>query len=267
MPTFNLSVYRVFAAAVLLFATSNITLAQLSSNCAGLGDNGNFSIVIDTVATNIGVINDAGGGTTDLTGYNTYQLFLQCESSNDLLQAVGGDSFNPVTIQSTTSFFQAAFGTAIEPNSSLFAPFPQVQYDSFVTIGLEATAISENGEASTQVIEDASSPISGAFENGQDLVINTTIGGTWYITDAELATNCTAGDDLKVPFAQVTTDGNISGNVQFQVYRNGTQSSANCLRPYLHFLDGGCLDPLACNYDTMVSFDDGSCNYLSLIHI
>ncbi|MDA9864582.1 hypothetical protein N9C70_05895, partial [Flavobacteriales bacterium] len=266
MPTLNLSVYRVLISAVLLFASSTASLAQLSSNCEGSNDNGNFSILIDTIATNIGVISDLGGGTTDLTGFNTYQLYLQCESPSDLLQAVGGDITKPVTILTTTSFYQADLGTALEPNAGLFSPFPQVQYDSFVTIGLESTAVTDDGEASTQLIEDSSSPVSGAFENEQDLVINSVAGSSWYIADAELASNCAAGSDLKILFAQVTTDGDIDGDIQFQVYRNGTQNGANCLRPYLQvnpLNQAGCTEISACNYDPAAFLDDGSCDFCS----
>ena len=267
MPKINLSVYRVFVSAVLILATSHCTLAQLSSSCSGSGENGDFSIVIDTIYSNIGVVTDLSGQDTNLTGFNTYHLYLQCESIDDLLGAVGGDINNPVTIQSTTSFYQAELGSSIEPNPSLFAFMPQVQYDSFVTIGLETTAVNGDGESSTQIIEDSDvNPISGGFEEGGDLIIDSNTGSSWYVANAETASNCAAGEDLKILFAQVTTDGDVSGNIQFQVYRNGTQNGENCLRPYLSInplAQAGCTDSLACNFDATAFVDDGSCDFCS----
>ena len=268
MPKFNLSVFRVLTAAIALFATANSSMAQLSSNCQGGNDYSGFSITIDTVATNIGPIPDLTGAETDLTGYNTYHLYLQCEAENDLLGAVGGDINAPVSITTTTDFYQAELGATSEPNAGLFFAYPQVQFDSYVTIGLVTAADNNLGESPTQIVEDNGvMPISIGFENGGDLIIDSPTGSTWYIADAEAASNCAAGSDLKILFAQVTTDGDIDGDIQFQVYRNGLQSAENCIRPYLSipnpFLGGGCMDPTACNFDPEAEFENGSCDFCS----
>ena len=266
MPNTYVSRLRLLSA-VFLLVTAGGLQAQLSSTCSGGNDNGNFSISIDTVATNIGVLTDLTGAQIDLTGFSTYRLYLQCESSNDLLQAVGGDSNVPVTISTTTSFYQAQFGSAIESNPGLIAVYPQVEYDSYVTIGLFETAVAADGEAATSLTEDnAVFPVSIGFENGNDLIIDSFTGSSWYVADAEAASNCIAGDDLKVLFAQVTTDGDIDGDVQFQVYRNGLQQAENCLRPYLPINplnQPGCTDPAACNYDASAFVDNGSCDFCS----
>ena len=101
-------VYRVFILAFALYAGASTARAQ--TDCEDSGASGNFSITIDTVATNIGLITDLTGATIDLTGYSTYQLYLQCEASDDLLQAVAGDSVTPVSITTTTSFYQSELG-------------------------------------------------------------------------------------------------------------------------------------------------------------
>ncbi len=267
MPKFNLSVFRVLTAAIALFATANSSMAQLSSNCQGGNDYSGFSITIDTVATNIGPITDLTGAETDLTGYNTYHLYLQCEAENDLLGAVGGDINAPVSITTTTDFYQAELGATSEPNAGLFFAYPQVQFDSYVTIGLVTAADNNLGESPTQIVEDSGvMPISIGFENGGDLIIDSPTGSSWYIADAEAASNCAAGSDLKILFAQVTTDGDIDGDIQFQVYRNGLQSAENCLRPYISvnpLNQAGCTDVAACNFDPSAFVDDGSCDFCS----
>ena len=232
-------------------------------------NNGGFSIDIDTIATNIGLIVNTLGDTTDLTGYNTYRLYLQCESQADLLQAVVGDAMYPTTLTTTTSFFQAYAGYHTEHgvNSLLFPIMPELEFDSFLTIGLAEPANPAQGETGTSIYEDPDqSAITGAFEDGENLMISSFTGAGWLIADAESATNCEAGPDQKVMFAQVTTDGTLEGTLRFQAYRNGFQSAEWCIRPYLsipNYFSGGCMNEEACNYDELVTFDDGSCDFCS----
>lgn len=245
----------------LLFASASAAAQEDCANTAG----GTFSIIIDTTAINIGPTTNLSGP-VDLTGYNTYRLYVQCDSPDDLLQAVAGDSSFPTSLTTTTSFYQDPLGnwSEIAYNPLLFAGFPGLEFDSFLSIGLTAPAVTGNGESAPQMAEDAGIPITGVFEGGGNLVIDTFEGASWFVADAENATNCAAGEDLKVFFAQVTTDGSIDGQVFFQMYRNGTQSGANCVNPYLDVTpqtSGGCTDTMACNYDAAANVDDGSCDY------
>ena len=231
-----------------------------------LDGNGGFSIQVDTVATNIGPLVGALG-VVDLTGYSCYRLYLSCESSTDLLQSVFGDAENPTSINTSTSFYQAPLGSYSEAtmNPLLFPAFPDLEYDSFLSIGLTAPANATNGEVAPQFAEDpAIYPFSVQFESGNDLNIDSPTGSFWYVTDVENASNCSAGSDLEVLFAQLTTDGALAGNVNFQVYRDGVQEGTNCIRPNL-LIDPstlpGCTDEAACNFNPQAFIDDGSCDY------
>ena len=263
----DLSAFRAIALVVLLCATNqSATLAQLSSNCFGSG-NGGFSIRIDTIAENIGSLIGPSVD-TNLIGFNTYRLFLVCESPQDLLQAVSGDSEFPGSITTTTSFFQdSTLGAATPPNPLLFSGYPTLEYDSYVTIGLDGIANASLGQQDAQPLEDSDVfPISIGFEEGGDLIMNSFTGSSWFIANAEIATNCAAGPDSAVLFAQLTTDGEIDGLLQFQVFRDGVQEPENCLRPYLEVNPGnnpGCTDSAACNYDPAATVGDGSCDFCS----
>ena len=265
--TTDLSAFRAIALVVLLCATNqSATLAQLSSNCFGSG-NGGFSIRIDTIAENIGSLIGPSVD-TNLIGFNTYRLFLVCESPQDLLQAVSGDSEFPGSITTTTSFFQdSTLGAATPPNPILFSVYPTLEYDSYVTIGLDGIANASLGQQDAQPLEDSDVfPISIGFEEGGDLIMNSFTGSSWFIANAEITTNCTAGPDSTVLFAQLTTDGEIDGLLQFQVFRDGVQEPENCLRPYLEVNPGnnpGCTDSAACNYDPAATVGDGSCDFCS----
>ena len=266
MTALTRSIPPTIAVAFMLILSVNSGLAQDDPPTCEIA-NGGFSIVIDTVATNIGTV-VTPLGTIDLEGYKTYQLFVQCESEFDLLQAVAGDSNTPTSITTTTEFYQHPLGGATEAalNPILLPAYPLLNHDSYLSIGLQSPA-DPSVETATQFTEDqVVKPISIGFENGGSLIIDTFDGATWFVADAETAANCTAGSDLKVFFAQVTTDGEIDGLIRFQMYRNGIQDVDNCIRPYLP-LDAsnipGCTDPAACNYSATASIDDGSCDFTS----
>ena len=256
---------KFFASLLIILLSLHGAQAQGETNCQGILE-GNYSIRIDTVFTDIGIVNGYNGAIYDLTGYNTYRLYLVCDAPDDLLQAVSGDSLNPTSLTTSTSFFQEPFfGTATEPNNAFFPIIPELEFDSYLTIGLSQTANTTLGEVATSITDDpATNPILLTFEeNGQDLNLNTFTGGLWYVANAELATNCIAGGDLEIQFAQVTTDGSLGGQFYFQVYKNGATDPANCIRPYLNLLGLGCTNPSACNYDEFANADDGSCEFTS----
>ena len=74
--------------------------------CFGDTSNGEFSLSVEVVADNIGPVTSILGETTDLTGYKAYRLYLNTEGPTDKLSAVYGDSDRPLTISSTSDFFQ-----------------------------------------------------------------------------------------------------------------------------------------------------------------
>jgi hypothetical protein len=257
---------RIWIISALLMMVAPVTRAQ---SCLGDIDPNGFSISIDTVAENIGMVTGPLGS-TDLTGFNCYRLYVACPDPTDLLQSVAGDNVTPTSITTSTTFFQHPLGSATEStyNPFLFAAYPDLEYDSFLSIGLTQPAVTANGEATPLVAEDgATSPISGAFESGQSLILNTAVGSSWFVADAEAATNCQAGPDQQVFFAQVTTDGDLGGLVQFQMFR-GTVGANTCVRPYLPVNPGnlpGCTDSDACNFDPAATADDGSCDFCSCL--
>ena len=248
----------VFLSCLLL--GTNLTLAQCDSTAGG------FSISVERIAEDIGVI-EGNSGTTDLSGYSTYRVYLNCETAQDKLSAIEGNNNRPLSIETTTSFFQTSLfsgsnnvlANAISP--VLYDLYPDVVYDSWLTIGIQQSADASAGEVEVQLTEDNSFPLSTDFANGNNVNVNSIAGATWYITDSDLYTNGLAGGDLKVLIAQLTTDGEISGQFGMQVFRNGVSDTENCARPYLSFASHGCMETSACNYDPTAIFDNGTCDF------
>ena len=237
--------------------------------CNGEESNGDFFLSVELYAQDIGAVIDVQGNVTNLSSYNTYRIYLNTEGPLDKLSAVYGDDTRPLSIATTQSFYQTPLFTGSANalvnviNPLLFPTFPDLQYDSWLTIGIDQAHDPTVSESQISLIEDVTSPFATMFSFGGDILINSTVGGVWYINDVDLYTNGDAGPEGKVLVAQLTTQGEIEGMLSMQVFRDGEANSENCIRPYLSFQSHGCTDPNACNYEPSAILSDGSCNFCS----
>jgi hypothetical protein len=185
---------------------------------------GDYSLVIDTIS----------GPEEGVLGMTTVRMYIQTENADDFISAVAGDVVNPTGIRTSTSFYQNALGGATANSYSplLEAADPLVAFDSFVTIGIEQMANGPAGEVETTVVGDWA----GAFEAGDDLLINDFFGGSWFTTYPNTAG--VAGADNRVLLGQFTTDGQISGQLFVQVFPNSI--GADEMR--LSFTFGDCAE-------------------------
>jgi len=123
-------------------------------------------------------------------------------SAGSRLDAVYGNEANPLLMTSTGGLFQSIYGgdTSASINPALYGAFPTLEYDSWVTIGLEDQ--NDNALASIGI-------------NFSDDEISTA-DGSWYITPDDPQGQEIGG---KVLIAQFTTYGNDSvlyGNISMQ---------------------------------------------------
>ncbi|MFM1931887.1 MAG: hypothetical protein RL226_1190, partial [Bacteroidota bacterium] len=82
------------------------------------------------------------GALPTLTGTTTYRLWAVCQDENDFVSSVYGLAESPTLIQTSTTFYQHPFGSANGStiNPAFFAFFPDMEFDSWVTIGRASTA-------------------------------------------------------------------------------------------------------------------------------
>jgi hypothetical protein len=160
----------------------------------------------------------------------------------------------------------------------LFAFFPAMEYDSWVTIGLDQQAI--GNEVPTSTVESPSQPWDDAFKfgeelSGQDIFINDWIGGAWYTLNG--APNAMPDAvNQRVLMMQLTTSGAFSGTLNAQIFQNGSGSdeifkSFNFDGVGVFNANGesaagqgnacGCTDPSASNYDEEADYENGECLY------
>jgi hypothetical protein len=200
---------------------------------------------------------------TDLSGFTTYRVYAVTQNTGDFVSAVYGVNDIITQLSSTTSFWQSPFGgvTADNINPAFFSSFPSMEWDSFVTIGkLKAT------DPGPQIFlaEDPGLPWIAPFEAGNPISMCCAIGGSWFTVnfgpDPDESPNGYAGDDYKVLIAQLTTDGDIFGCINAQVFVNGVGANQVATEVCIGGAFG-CTDSEACNFDSLAELDNGSCLY------
>ena len=192
-------------------------------------------------------------------GLNTYRVYVTTPSADDFVSAVSGDENVPAYLRTTTSFYQDAFGS-ISPdniNTLFYTVVPSLAYDSWLTMGIESTPV--GGQSAITFVEAPADNWMSEFNAGNDLEINSFFGGSWFALIS--ASNGYAGEDQRVLVAQLTTSGEVTGQLYVQVFPNGDQSQDTYLTLSFGGNECGCTDANACNYDAAATYDDGSCAY------
>ena len=213
----------------------------------------------------------------DLAGLSTYRLYVVLNDPADLLSSCYGNQANPMVIQTASGFHQdplgGIFGTNI--NSFVFGLFPELAYDSWVTIGLDSAP-----PVGYSAIQSAQSPnqnwIAG-FEVGNEIRIDDPVGGAWFVTSSNL--NGVPDENLRVLVAQFTSAGTVSGTLPIQLFPLG-EGGDEVRAAFTFTTEGlgepevtqvgtpdrtrqrlGCTDATADNFDAEADYDDGSCAF------
>lgn len=188
-------------------------------------------------------------------GMRTYRVYANFENPDDQLTAVYAVEGNPMSITTTTSFYQNDLGGAFANEISDVALLvdPNVAYDSWFTIGGENDAVN----LTTLGTDDAAA----AFEAGGAFAIDNALGGSWFVLPG-LEPLAYPDEQGRVLVAQLTTDGvvNLSINLQYRA-ENGSNPQETNQTLEFPIVVQGCTDNSACNYDPSAEANDGSCIY------
>ena len=221
-----------------------------------------YELSVDTV-----VVHESG----DLAGYNTCRLYVECLHPLDFVVSCSGDESNPLLLASTSEdgWFNPALAAgwnAVAINELFFTAFPDMEFDSFLTIGADNSSypssmhpISVWGAIDAGLEFDQDGP-------GTNVMVNDEVGGSWFQTppltlEDSLTHPAFGGPEQRVLIAQITTPGRIYGQVQVQIFGEGQNS--NEFRSVLQIPFEGCNDPAACTFDPNATLDDGTCIYPS----
>ena len=211
-------------------------------------------------------------------GFTTYRVYVNCDHANDQVSAIFGNNESPLSIDVPDGAFNSSYNAtwnASGINPSFLPVFPELADDTYATIGLEGPASTSGieGASDPDIVQDASQEIVPFFTDSAStsLLANTIIGSSWYVLST--AENAFAGADMRVLILQVTTTGEISGTINYQVFDQfvvppavdvqltTSFSGAGTFEPSSTSWIEGCTDEAACNYDDEADEDDGSCLY------
>ena len=159
------------------------------------------SLTTNAMSDYVGLSFEFEGSVNDLW---TMRLYANFTASTDQLNAVFADSQSSLYIRSNNGFYQNPFGgpTSVSINPALYPLFPSLEYDSWVTIGMEDQIDNAMLDVGIDWTE---------FESGGDIEFD---NGTWFasLDDAQIL----AGNDLRVLIGQFTTygwDSQIYGSI------------------------------------------------------
>ena len=203
----------------------------------------------------------------ELSGMTTYRVYLNCLHPNDYLSACSGDNSNPMSIQAAEGWYNSPFNAGW--NASGISPlilstFPELAFDSFLDIGGFDSNSSVGPSLATGAVAFEQEFV-GSTATGSSFVVDDDTGAAWYIPFPGMVVAGShpgfAGEDLRILVAQLTTAGQVSGQIQVQIFREGNQVQE--LRSLLTIVTDpvfGCTQPEAFNYDPEATADDGECN-------
>lgn len=201
--------------------------------------------------------------TGDLEGMTTWRMYLHMLDEDDYLSACTGSETNPLILESTSTpaWYQhpsasETFATGI--NTAFFTAFPDLEFDSWFTIGVEDAS----EEMDILSLADPTYDAFEAFEAGENVYSDTPVGNGWATLFPGLGAENPgfAGEDLRLLIGQITTSGVLSGSIYVQIFPWGVQDpDLRLLLPIL-YTPVQCMDETACNYDASAWSND-ECEY------
>ena len=202
---------------------------------------------------------------------SVYRFYVNAHDDTDKMSAVFGNDQDNLIFETPAGIYNNPFNSgwsAAGMNPAIIAVFPDLADDSFATIGLDGPAASVPGAEEPSLVQDAglNPTVSGYFTvGGTSLNVTTLTGASWYVLNTAANALPTEGRWL---LAQITTTGDISGQINYQVFPLGVL--VDQVQMNVEF-DGvgsyseggaaveGCIQEDACNYDPAATEDDGSC--------
>ena len=181
-----------------------------------------FWLEVETVMEHVG---------GELDGMTTYRVNLVCSTISDYLYSVSGSALSPLILNSTSgTWWNHPSNPSWNPSGldlALLDEEPLLIYDSYLTIGAEH---SEQGPFPGAVWSTGDPRPEFEPGEGNNVLVNSGSGGLHYLIYPGIGQLNThpgfAGDDFRILVMQMTTMGDIHGQMNVQVYPSGEASSA-----------------------------------------
>jgi hypothetical protein len=202
-------------------------------------------------------------------GHTTWRIYANTTNTTDRVTTVSGDEDTPMSLSVSGSGiwnFPVGGATGDGPSCLIYGSQPLAQYDSYMTIGITCNADGSanpvyRAEDANQTWQNQAFNVA-PYGEVSEFVANTPIGGGWFVlTDNP---GCIAGASNKVLLAQITTDGDICGTFNLQVFPDYNGSGSEDISQTFEFSSNtgctpGCMDAAAVNYNASATYDNGLC--------
>ena len=218
---------------------------------------------------------DATEATT--AGLTRYRFYVDMMDASDTFSAVFGNSEQPLLVNVPSGAFNSSFNSSWSAsgiNPAFLSMFPEMADDTYATIGLTGPASASGiaGAADPGLAEDPDQSITPFFltDGATSLAADMIVGSSWFVLND--AGNAAPDANQQVIVLQVTTAGEVSGQINVQVFPMGDGDQAQVLN---FLFDGagtyaaegsgnacGCTDENADNFDPTAEYDDGSCVFV-----
>ncbi len=182
---------------------------------------------------------------------NTFRIYAQMPTSDHSLHIIFGDQTNPLTINSTASFYQHQYAgySAASMNASLTEFDASAKFDSWITVGYADNAGNDMWDLGVDFSE---------FNTGGSINAN---NGGWFLLPTD--EKCNQDANHLVLIGQLTTTGIATGtmNVQGWTAPNVAWRADGLTFSTSNAQTFGCMDSKASNYNAEATFNDGTCQY------
>ena len=171
-----------------------------------------FSFVLVSRADFTGLTYEVVG--TSSVG-TTYRIYANFDDPTDIMQALYAEAPNSLVITSAAGFYQDALGglTPNGINSALYGLFPNLAYDSWITLGQEDNSI----DPTTGVVGGAQwNAASLNFEAGGDFIVNDGVGGSVFATPDQVQAQPDANGQVLLAQLTTTSSWSFTGNIQWR---------------------------------------------------
>ena len=203
-------------------------------------------------------------GLASLDGMTTYRLYITNLGATDFVSSIYGNNEDPLEISVPEGVYNSNFNASWSASgiSPVFVGlFPEMEYDSYATIGLSQSAATSGipNAADPSIVEDPSQQITPMFivDGSTGVSVNSETGFACYILNGNPVG--LPDEDGRVLIMQITTSGKLSGSINVQVFPNSVGADFEL---YAYNFDSeatGCVYENACNYNPDAAIDDGSC--------